>query len=60
MNIRAAVASVLMLSVFVSFLFWLYSVGKISVAGIIILVFGGLLFVGISHLFYKKMWSESE
>lgn len=58
MNTRSLIVSSVMLSIFVVFLFWLHSVGKISVLGICALIVSGILFVGLSHYFYKKFWSD--
>lgn len=60
MNVRATIASISMLGIFGVFLFWLYSIGKISITSIAILIAGGVIFVGITHLLYRKLWSESE
>lgn len=55
MNTRSIVSIIVMLLVF-SFFFWLYTIEKISIAGILVLIITGVAFVAITHFIYKKLW----
>lgn len=57
---RSIVVSAIMLCAFGLFLLWLHSVGKITTMGIIALMVTGVIFVGLSNYFYKRLWSEAE
>lgn len=60
MNTRSIVVSAIMIFIFGVFLLWLHSVGKITMLGICALIVAGVFFVGLSHYFYKKLWSDLE
>jgi hypothetical protein len=60
MNLRSTIASTVMIVIFSLFLFWLYSIGKITAEGIGLLVLGGVLFLAIVHFVYRKMYSEED
>ncbi len=54
------IASAFMIIVFVLFLIWLYSIGKISMIGLFGIILLGLIFVPLSHYFYKNYWNDEE
>jgi len=60
MNIRSIIATTCILFIFGCFLYWLYSIGKISSLGIVLLVVGGIAFVTVFLFLYKQLWSDTE
>ena len=60
MNIRSIIVISIMVAVFGVFLLWLHSVGKITTLGICVIIVTGVFFVGLSHYFYRKFWSDQE
>lgn len=60
MNIRSTISIIVMLSIFGTFLYWAYSVGKISSTEIIIILLGGIFFVAVTNYIYKQQWSNDD
>lgn len=60
MNRRQIIVGICLILIFSLFLYWLFSIGRINVLGIIALIVGGIFFIGTSHFLYKKLWSEDD
>lgn len=60
MRLRPLLSILVMLGGFSAFLFWLHGEGRISLAGIAVLILGGLIFVGLGTVLYRRLWDLDE
>lgn len=60
MKKRALFATVAIVFLFLSFLYWLHSAGRISIWGVALLIIAGTIFVVASDFFYRRMWSDND
>ena len=52
--------SVVIMSIFLAFLAWLYRAGKIGALAMGIIVVSGFVLVVVTHYFYKRLWRDDE
>lgn len=60
MNRRSVLASSTIIATFLGFLVWLYLAGIVGFAAIAVILVAGIVFIGVTHYFYTRLWLDDE
>jgi O-antigen ligase len=60
MNTRSVIVSLTFVCVLAAFLVWQHLAGQMGSVAIGLIVIGGLIFVALTHFFYRRMWQDDE